>query len=123
MNWSRTDDGGTTTFRLIGSLDAVTTSELRPVVDALVAEKRPKIVVDASGLRLIDSSGGTSLHGGTPECLPGPLLEFLADRVEASWPINVARMGRPAIRESTKHGPRARPPSPGFSFARSLGRL
>jgi anti-sigma B factor antagonist len=57
MNWSRTDDGGTTTFRLIGSLDAVTTSELRPVVDALVAEKRPKIIVDASGLRLIDSSG------------------------------------------------------------------
>lgn len=57
MNWSRTDDGDSTTFRLVGSLDAVTTSDLRPVVDALVAERRPKIIVDVSALRLIDSSG------------------------------------------------------------------
>lgn len=40
-----------------------------------------------------------------------------------SWPISVAQMGRPAIRESTKHDPRAQPPSPGFSSAKSLARL
>lgn len=57
MNWSRTDDGDSTTFHLVGALDAVTAPELRPVVDALVAEKRPKIVVEVSSLRLIDSSG------------------------------------------------------------------
>jgi anti-sigma B factor antagonist len=57
MNFSRQDDGETTVLRISGSLDALSTPELRPTIDALVAEKRPAITVDLSELRLIDSSG------------------------------------------------------------------
>jgi len=49
--------GGVTTLRIVGELDAVTTPDLRPFVDTLVAERHPRVVVDVSGLRLIDSSG------------------------------------------------------------------
>jgi anti-sigma B factor antagonist len=57
MNFSRQDAGETTVLRISGSLDALSTPELRPTIDALVAEKRPAITVDLSELRLIDSSG------------------------------------------------------------------
>jgi len=52
---SRTD--GVATLRIVGELDAVTSPELRPSVNALVAERPSRVVVDVSGLRLIDSSG------------------------------------------------------------------
>jgi hypothetical protein len=39
-----------------------------------------------------------------------------------SWPIILARMGTPAIRESTRHDPRVHPPLLGFSSARYLER-
>ena len=57
MNFNREDDGDVTVLRISGSLDALSTPELRPTIDALVAEKRPSITVDLSDLRLIDSSG------------------------------------------------------------------
>jgi len=57
MGYTRTDDGDDTTLTIDGTLDAVTAPELRPVLDALVAENRKKIVVDLASLRLIDSSG------------------------------------------------------------------
>lgn len=57
MNFTREDDGDVTVVRISGSLDALSTPELRPTIDALVAEKRPSITVDLSDLRLIDSSG------------------------------------------------------------------
>jgi anti-sigma B factor antagonist len=57
MNFSRNDDGDTTILRISGSLDALSTPELRPTIDALVTEKRTAITVDLSELRLIDSSG------------------------------------------------------------------
>jgi anti-sigma B factor antagonist len=57
MNFTREDDGDVTVLRISGSLDALSTPELRPTIDALVAEKRPTITVDLSDLRLIDSSG------------------------------------------------------------------
>jgi anti-sigma B factor antagonist len=57
MNFSRTDDGDETVLRIEGVLDAVTTPEIRPLVESLVAEKRTSITVDVSSLRLIDSSG------------------------------------------------------------------
>jgi anti-sigma B factor antagonist len=57
MNFTREDDGDVTVLRISGSLDALSTPELRPTIDALVAEKRPRITVDLSDLRLIDSSG------------------------------------------------------------------
>ena len=57
MNFTREDNGDVTVLRISGSLDALSTPELRPTIDALVAEKRPSITVDLSDLRLIDSSG------------------------------------------------------------------
>ena len=57
MNFNREDTGDLTVLRISGSLDALSTPELRPTIDALVAEKRPSITVDLSHLRLIDSSG------------------------------------------------------------------
>jgi anti-sigma B factor antagonist len=57
MNFARTDQGEATMLRIEGSLDAISTPELRTVIDTLVAEKRKQITVDLSALRLIDSSG------------------------------------------------------------------
>jgi anti-sigma B factor antagonist len=45
------------TLRIAGELDAVTTPNLRPSLDALLAERHPRMVVDASRLRIIDSQG------------------------------------------------------------------
>jgi anti-sigma B factor antagonist len=57
MTFSRTDNGDETVLRIEGALDAVTAPEIRPTLDALVAERRRRVVVDLSALRLIDSSG------------------------------------------------------------------
>jgi anti-sigma B factor antagonist len=57
MNFNREDNGDVTVLRISGSLDALSTPELRPTIDALVAEKRASITVDLKDLRLIDSSG------------------------------------------------------------------
>jgi anti-sigma B factor antagonist len=52
---SKTDD--VATLRIVGELDAVTTRDLLPSIAALLAERHPRVVVDVSGLRLIDSCG------------------------------------------------------------------
>ena len=57
MTFSRSEQGDVTVLRIDGSLDALSTPELRPVIDAIVADKRPRVEVELSGLRLIDSSG------------------------------------------------------------------
>ena len=57
MNFTRTDDADLTVLRISGSLDALSTPELRPMIETLVAEKRAAITVDLSELRIIDSSG------------------------------------------------------------------
>jgi anti-sigma B factor antagonist len=57
MNFSRSDADGVTVLRIEGSLDAMSTPELRPVLDSIVADKRSRVEVELSGLRLIDSSG------------------------------------------------------------------
>ncbi len=57
MTFTRTDTGDETLLRIDGVLDAVTTPDIRPTIEALVAEKRLRVTVDVSGLRLIDSSG------------------------------------------------------------------
>ena len=40
--------------------------------------------------------------------------------VNASWPVNVARMGMPATPELTRHDPPVRPPSPDSASASGL---
>jgi anti-sigma B factor antagonist len=63
MEFSTSRAGGVATLRIVGELDAVTVPDLRPSLDALVAERQSPIVVDVSGLRLIDSSGvGTVVY-------------------------------------------------------------
>jgi anti-sigma B factor antagonist len=57
MNFSRIDEGATTTLRVRGELDALSAPTLRPLLDELVDTDRRDITVDLSGLRLIDSSG------------------------------------------------------------------
>lgn len=57
MNYTRSDDGDATVLKIEGVLDAVTTPDIRPTIEGLVAERRMSIVVDVSALRLIDSSG------------------------------------------------------------------
>jgi anti-sigma B factor antagonist len=57
MNFSRQDQGDATVLRISGSLDALSTPDLRPTIDALVAERRAAITIDLTELRLIDSSG------------------------------------------------------------------
>ena len=57
MEFSTSRVGGVATLRIVGELDAVTTPNFRPFLDALVAERHPRVVVDVSGPRLIDSSG------------------------------------------------------------------
>lgn len=57
MKFWRTDNSDETVLRIEGVLDALTAPEIRPTIDALVAEQRKVVVVDVSSLRLIDSSG------------------------------------------------------------------
>jgi anti-sigma B factor antagonist len=57
MGYTRTDSAEETTLKIDGTLDAVTAPELRPTLDAIVAEGKKHITVELSNLRLIDSSG------------------------------------------------------------------
>ena len=57
MEFSTSKADGVATLHIAGELDALTAPHLRPSVDALLAQRHPRIVVDASGLRLIDSRG------------------------------------------------------------------
>ena len=57
IQYQRTDQADTSTLRIGGSLDVLTAPELMPTIDTLVSEKRPRVIVDLSGLDIIDSSG------------------------------------------------------------------
>ncbi len=57
MNFMRTDSDDQTTLSIEGSLDALSTPDLRASIESLVAEQRKNVIVDLSALRLIDSSG------------------------------------------------------------------
>ncbi|NUP11634.1 MAG: STAS domain-containing protein [Polyangiaceae bacterium] len=57
MGHTRSDNGEETLVSIDGTLDALTAPELRPTLDAIVAEGRKNVMLDLSSLRLIDSSG------------------------------------------------------------------
>ncbi len=57
MEFSTSNHDGVATLRIDGELDAVTIPDVRPAIDALIAARPARVVVDLSGLRLIDSSG------------------------------------------------------------------
>ncbi len=70
MKFSRVDKGEQTILRIEGVLDALTAPEIRPLVEALVSERRMSIVVDLSSLRLIDSSGVGVVVSLSKRCKP-----------------------------------------------------
>lgn len=57
MRFIRTDSKGEVTLRIEGQLDANTTSDIRPTLDDVVANRPMMVIVDLSGLGMIDSSG------------------------------------------------------------------
>jgi anti-sigma B factor antagonist len=57
MHFSRIDGDHVTVLRVEGELDANTAPDIRPALDQIVADRRRRVTVDLSGLRLIDSSG------------------------------------------------------------------
>src|SRR5436189_6313585 len=57
MNHTVVQESDRAVLRVRGELDALSCPELRPVLDALVDEKKQAVTVDLSELRLIDSSG------------------------------------------------------------------
>lgn len=57
MNYRRVDEAEGTTLYIRGELDALSAADLRPLLDKVVEDHPPRVVVDLSELRLIDSSG------------------------------------------------------------------
>jgi anti-sigma B factor antagonist len=55
--FGRIDEGDETVLHISGVLDAVSAQDVRPTVEALLAENIRSIRVDLSALRLIDSTG------------------------------------------------------------------
>ncbi len=57
MEYWTTRTGQTVTLKIAGELDALTVPEIRAEIDQIAAEGGEKVIVDLSGLRLVDSSG------------------------------------------------------------------
>lgn len=58
MNCTRTElDNGECQLRIQGSLDALTVRDIRPIIDAVVADSPKRVSVDFDELTMIDSSG------------------------------------------------------------------
>lgn len=58
MNCIRTElANGECQLRIQGSLDALTVRDIRPIVDAVVADQPKRVTVDFEELTMIDSSG------------------------------------------------------------------
>jgi anti-sigma B factor antagonist len=52
-----TGEDGTTRLMIEGELDAISVFDIRPALDALVIKRPPRVEVDLSRLRIVDSSG------------------------------------------------------------------
>jgi anti-sigma B factor antagonist len=57
MNCIRTDHDGDARLEIDGVLDALTVRDVQGTIDAVVADRPRRVVVDLEKLRLIDSSG------------------------------------------------------------------
>ena len=100
MNYTRTHDGNSTLLKVKGELDALTSPELRPVLDALANEADRAVTVDLTDLRLIDSSGVGALvalykrvraNGGSVRfvgVVDQPLLIFKLLRLDLVFALN-----------------------------------
>ena len=57
MNFVLNKEEHASVLSIAGELDAVTARDLRPVIATIDGDRPPKVLVDLSRLRLIDSSG------------------------------------------------------------------
>ncbi len=57
MNCIRTDENGESQLVIDGALDALTVRDIRPIIDAVVADRPKRVTVNIENLSLIDSSG------------------------------------------------------------------
>jgi anti-sigma B factor antagonist len=57
MEFAITRREGVVTLKVAGELDALSVTDLRPSVEGLASEEPKHVIVDLSGLRVIDSSG------------------------------------------------------------------
>lgn len=57
MDFSKIVRPDATVLQIGGELDSLTAPELRPTLEDIAQEQPPKVIVDLSRLRLIDSSG------------------------------------------------------------------
>ena len=57
MNCIRTDNDTESRLELDGALDALTTPDIRPIFDKLLADGRRRVTVDLAKVTMIDSSG------------------------------------------------------------------
>lgn len=57
MNCLRTDSETETRLQIEGAIDALTAPEIRPIFDKVVADNRPRVLVDLAQVTMIDSSG------------------------------------------------------------------
>lgn len=60
--------GATTALRLAGELDMATAPQVRDRIDQLIADGRPRIVVDLHDLAFCDSAGLTAFIQGDKHC-------------------------------------------------------
>jgi len=61
MNCTRTDIDGESQLRIVGALDSLTVRDIKPIIDAVVADRPRRVSVDFGQLTLIDSSGVGSI--------------------------------------------------------------
>jgi len=57
MNFNLNKQNGTSVLRIEGELDALSVVELRPIISGIGEDRPPRVLVDLSPLRMIDSSG------------------------------------------------------------------
>jgi anti-sigma B factor antagonist len=57
MKCTRTEVDGSVVLRIEGALDALTVRQIRPILDAVVADRPRRVTVDFEALTVIDSSG------------------------------------------------------------------
>lgn len=92
MNYVREDDGERTTLHVRGELDALSASELRPLLDRIIDDRRLDVTVDLSQLRLVDSSGVGALVSLFKRVrASGGLVEFVGVR---SQPLVIFKLLR-----------------------------
>ncbi len=57
MNCIRTDNENESRLKIEGAVDALTASEIRPIFDQVVADRKKRVIVDIEAVTMIDSSG------------------------------------------------------------------